>query len=305
MANRRMIGKSISVSKQVNSMSLFSQHLFTWMIAHADDWGRMSGDPDVLRATVIPMATSIQLLPLDWDSLSDYQVIVDSNLVDCALNEMTDAGLIERYDIDGERFLVFPKWDEHQTGLHKRTASRFPELPGTSRNVLEIPSQGKGREQKGTELKGREGNCAGAPHSSPLPLAVATYLDSLAIRETTPETKLRRMVSLALRWSGVEEGQDSIPDYSDASAALVITHWCKTQLAAYREREGAGRYPGLAYFEDMIREYCSTGRLPGEHKGGNGKGAAEAEDLDAYCRELVRKQNEHPERYGLPKGLKR
>ncbi len=112
MANRRMISKSISVSAQVNSLTVFGKLLFTWMIPHADDYGRMSGNARVVRALVCPMADE------------------DDKDVDLALNAMEDANLIVRYEVGGKEYIQFPKWETHQQGLHKRTASGIPAPPG-------------------------------------------------------------------------------------------------------------------------------------------------------------------------------
>ena len=118
-----MISKSISVSKQVNGLSMGAKLLFTWMIPHCDDWGRMSGDPEVVKAIVLPMD-------------NDYS----PELIDSYLWEMVKAKLIVRYLHDGEQYLCFPKWEEHQTGLHKRTDSKFPE---PNSNIQEVPGSSR------------------------------------------------------------------------------------------------------------------------------------------------------------------
>jgi len=55
MAKARMLHKTISTSSQVNKLSLPARLLFTWAIAHADDDGRLRGDPEYIKATVVPM----------------------------------------------------------------------------------------------------------------------------------------------------------------------------------------------------------------------------------------------------------
>jgi len=127
MANRRMISKSISTSKQVNSISDFAQLLFTWAIAHADDFGLLDGDPDVVWATVIPMKRSRT-----------------TEEVEVALTEWVKAELVWWYEVEGQKVIQFRTWEKHQSGLHKRTTPKyvsydiakksdvFRELPGTS-----------------------------------------------------------------------------------------------------------------------------------------------------------------------------
>lgn len=156
MANRRMLAASISVSEQVAALETdFARLLFTWMIAHADDYGVLSGSPAKVRALVVPM------LDVTVAAVAD------------ALADMEENELIWRYlAYDAQPFIQFRTWETHQSGLHKRTAphqprrcdipgdgEHFPELPGISRN---FPL--KGREQKGTEGEGgREGEDAPPP----------------------------------------------------------------------------------------------------------------------------------------------
>lgn len=137
-----MINKSISVSEQVNGLpSIFDKLLFTWMIPHTDDFGRMSGSPAKVKALVVPM--------LDGVKLKD---------VEQALHNMHSAELIIWYEVEGEKYVQFPNFEVHQTGLHKRTKSRFPDFPGSSENFVEIPSQQNRTELNRTEQKRREGN---------------------------------------------------------------------------------------------------------------------------------------------------
>jgi len=157
MAERRMISKSISVSERVNSMSLFARLLFTWMIPHTDDFGRMTGSPMKVKALVVPMA----------DETKDD--------VENALREMVEQDLIYWYSVDGKQYIQIKNFDKHQTGLHKRTKSQYPapeegtpvlptppdsrnfrELPGNSGKAPEIPLEQNRTEQNGTEQNSTE-----------------------------------------------------------------------------------------------------------------------------------------------------
>lgn len=153
MAERRMISKSISVSERVNSMSLFARLLFTWMIPHTDDFGRMTGSPMKVKALVVPMA----------DETKDD--------VENALREMVEQDLIYWYSVDGKQYIQIKNFDKHQTGLHKRTKSKYPapeegtpvvgsasfrEFPGNSGKAPEIPLEQNRTEQNGTEQNSTE-----------------------------------------------------------------------------------------------------------------------------------------------------
>ena len=142
MANRRMISKSISISTKVNSISDFAALLFTWMVPHADDYGVIDGDEGTVKALVVPRRKQTEAA------------------VGQALSEMQKIGLIWRYSWKGKPYIQFVNWEEHQEGLHKRTAPKLPiyqDCCGNSGNFREIPGNSPLREQNLTEGKGTEG----------------------------------------------------------------------------------------------------------------------------------------------------
>ena len=123
MANRRMVSKSISYSKQVSSISEFAQLLFTWIIPHLDDFGRIDGDPEVIKAMVMPLSKR---------PTKDFEK---------SIRMMVKHGLIDRYKVEGRSVIEYPAFDRHQTGLNKRTKSRYPDNPNdprSSKNFQEI-----------------------------------------------------------------------------------------------------------------------------------------------------------------------
>lgn len=171
MAERRMIAKSISVSERVNDLpDIFDMLLFTWMIPHVDDWGRMNGSPAKIKGVVIPM--------LEQKGKADVR---DS------LERLALARLISWYEIDGEEFVQIEQFDKHQQGLHKRTKSRFPEppkeensveqteIPGNSGNFPKIPPELNRTELKGTEQKGKEGKGTEPPFQPDTPAPPLQY----------------------------------------------------------------------------------------------------------------------------------
>lgn len=169
MARGRVISKSLGSSRRfrklleyAGELGEFAQALYPLMVAHADDFGRMSCDAFTVKHEVFPTS------PRSEDEF------------DCALVAMHDSGLIVRYVVAGEQYAQIDKFEEHQSGLHKRTASKIPgppekapSIPESSGNVPEIPS-----ELKRTELNGTEGK--GAPGAPPPtgPQAVMRVRDS-------------------------------------------------------------------------------------------------------------------------------
>ncbi|WP_211750421.1 DnaD domain protein [Paenibacillus sp. Marseille-Q4541] len=139
MAEKRMISKVISISEKVNDLpNIFSMLLFTWMIPHTDDFGRLAGSPSKVKALVVPMLDK------------------KKEEVAAALEELATHGLINWYEVDGERVIQILNFDKHQQGLHKRTRSKFPDFPGSSDSFPKIPLEEKRTELKRTEEKGIE-----------------------------------------------------------------------------------------------------------------------------------------------------
>lgn len=96
MAQARMLHKKISLSSQVNSLSLKAQLLFTWLIPHADDRGRLKGEAVYIKATVVPMKK--------WSS----------NVIEDLINEIVDAKLIYRWQDAQGSYIQLIKWDIYQ-----------------------------------------------------------------------------------------------------------------------------------------------------------------------------------------------
>jgi len=116
MANRRMINKSISLSAQVNSLSNEAKILFTWAIPHFDDEGRMRGESQFVKASVVPLS--------NWSA----------KRVDKLIEEICKAGLWDKYDVDGMVVLQGVKWLDHQR--IQPTRFRASQLPAKAKVVL-------------------------------------------------------------------------------------------------------------------------------------------------------------------------
>jgi hypothetical protein len=140
VARGRMISKSLSTSqryaqlaKVAGPLGEFSQALFPLMVAHADDFGRISGDAFTVKHLCHPTSRR---------SVSQFEV---------AILAMETVGLIAKSDEGGVNRIQINNFDDHQTGLHKRTASKFPEIPGNSGGFPLKRTELKGTEQKGSE----------------------------------------------------------------------------------------------------------------------------------------------------------
>ena len=117
----RIIKESIRSSKTVNAMSDFQFRLWTYLITYVDDFGRGSADPELLKGFVMPRRKG-----------------VTESTIEKTLAELATIGSIHLYEVDGESYLCFPNWGEHQRIQQKK--SKFPEPPafnsGTQKSTV-------------------------------------------------------------------------------------------------------------------------------------------------------------------------
>lgn len=144
MARGRMISNSLSTSEKFAALSSlemgeFCQALYPLLVSHSDDFGRLQGDPFTVKAKCFPASPRL---------LDEFKT---------ALTHLDGIGLIVWYLISGKRYIQICDFERHQQGLHRRTRSQFPRVPGISGKDEEVPSEEKGTELKGREPKGTEG----------------------------------------------------------------------------------------------------------------------------------------------------
>jgi len=127
-----MISKSISTSKKLSALSTFEALLFTWIIPHCDDYGRMDGNAKIVKGIVMPLRD---------EPVED---------VEKALKELTKKQLIERYTIEDEEYLQIEKWEDHQTFKTDRNrVAKYPPNP----NGTQLETNWKNRPSKLSEVK--------------------------------------------------------------------------------------------------------------------------------------------------------
>lgn len=131
-----MISSSLGSSRKFHALlgnsgklGEFAQALFPLMVCQSDDFGRLEGDAFTIKHKVFPTSPRPE---------RDFQK---------ALEAMDRVGLIQLYIAEGITCIQILAFDDHQSGLHKRTKSKFPEPPGNSRKFPEIPSEQNRTEQ--------------------------------------------------------------------------------------------------------------------------------------------------------------
>ena len=106
----RILKESIRTSKTVNAMTDFQFRVWAYLITYVDDYGRGSADAELLKGFLFPRRKRVT------------EADISKSLADLA-----GMGCILLYEVDGESYLCFPKWSDHQRVQQKR--SKFPEPP--------------------------------------------------------------------------------------------------------------------------------------------------------------------------------
>lgn len=254
MARGRFISKSFSTSERRanliaalgppcphcgSSPADYAQLLYMLLVTHADDFGREPGDAFTVRHVVEPLSAH---------GVEDVErAIVALDLVD----------LITAYHVDGgRRVLAIVDFDEHQTGLHKRTASRFPDppevpgdsrklpdTPGHSRNARPVPGNSGSREEKrirreevrtSTTVRGRARDARRSPNLK--------QLTAIVLRDVLPLLKITTVPKSPDAWIDLVEAakrrvaREHIP-YDSTSIDKAI------HAALARQRKNGGAHP--------------------------------------------------------------
>ena len=170
MARGRMISKSLGTSRKFAALSgplaEFSAARYPLINSHTDDFGRLEGDSFTIKHRVWPTAHRDE---------AEFQG---------ALEQLRSVGLIKLYLVGEQQYVAVVGFDDHQTGLHKRTQSKLPapnetELPLVShvdkssragdflskynelyRDVIKQPYMGNSRAQKMRDFEAAQELCA-------------------------------------------------------------------------------------------------------------------------------------------------
>lgn len=156
MASGRLLKKQISLSMQVNNLTLKSALLYSWSIAHADDTGLLPYESMILKAIICPLRIDITLL--DIDKLKE---------------ECIENNLYREIQLNGKKLLYMEKFWEHQTLKKdrnpltllgnkltwKQVEKIYKELGiQMEDNGIQMEPEEKRREEKRREVKRREVN---------------------------------------------------------------------------------------------------------------------------------------------------
>lgn len=107
MARSRTLKPSFFDSEQVASCSVLARLTFTGLWCLADRDGKLQDRPRRIRAELYPYEADLDL--------------------DAALDDLSRAGLIIRYEVAGERFMHIPGFKKHQNPHPKESPSVIPD----------------------------------------------------------------------------------------------------------------------------------------------------------------------------------
>jgi len=252
MAQGRLISRSLGSSRKFHhaqsavpkGLGEFTQLLFTLLLAHTDDFGRMAGDAFTVQHVVFPTSAR---------SEGEFE---------SALKGLTIVKLIERYVQNDNIFLQVNKFEDHQRNLHKRTASRIPEVPSSSQNVQdiqEVPRSSALTAQNSTEEQ-RQERTARAPAGPPdsrvkefLEWFQAEYTttrhgadyfvnwskDATLVKRLLSATDLRRL-KLCAQILLSDKCEDEFVQQSDRGIGILAVkfNWASDRLAEWEEKHG-------------------------------------------------------------------
>ena len=199
MSRHRSISTDISTDTQVAELA---EHgplpllLYTWAIPHADDWGRMTGDPRQFKLLVCP--------GLD----------VTAKDVEQALTRITEAGLWLRYEVAGKWYIAFPpsSWFKHQNYIPKSKRQ-------ADKSAYPAPQNPAYRLDAGLECEGEED----APH---IPAHPRISPQIAAERRRAPQNPASPSPSLSpshiptVDTSGIDTSRERVAPAASASPTL-------------------------------------------------------------------------------------
>ena len=140
MARGRMLQNRISKSKKMAALSSDTVRLlYTWMLSHLDVNGSFYADPIMVNNLVFTRLGH------------------SFKIISAALDELTDKGLIVRYQVNGDIYLNYPDFLEKQPSINpnKEGISDIPKVTPESlqSNAGKTPLEEKRREEKKREEK--------------------------------------------------------------------------------------------------------------------------------------------------------
>lgn len=110
MARIRLINPDAPHDEAVAALSMAARVVWAYLPCHADREGRLLDKPFKLKLAILP---------------------IDQVDMDALLGELSDAGLIVRYEVDGYRLIQIRSFSKYQTPHRHEQESKLPVVPPT------------------------------------------------------------------------------------------------------------------------------------------------------------------------------
>lgn len=260
----RVFRGDLNRSMSLSRVSLQADLTFRALISAVDDYGRLSAEPDLLKADLFPCRAS-----------------VSPHEVESWVAELAEEGCVGLYVVDGRRYLWLTRWEKHRGKGKRGSCSKFPEPPRGSAGIRGDPSEKRETRSEKRETGGVGG---GSPEggSTGKPGEPDTHGDQAAKPKAKSPKRAKPKLAMAKAW----------PEPADRQK---IEAWFQRKsrdprevdryLAAFRQKCGGGeslyRNWGRAFL-DHVRNGWLESRL--EHKRGPGgkrySGSMAEGDLD-------------------------
>ena len=157
----RIIKESICTRCEIERLSWAKEVYWDRLLIQCDDYGRMDGRPEVLRARCFPIRLER----------------VSSKDVDGFKKALIEAGLIQAYVTDGKPFIQVTKWEKHQQIRAKR--SKFPSPDNNGNQLISDAPVIQSESEKESESEKKENSKEKKSEIRPQVLLTATELFNL------------------------------------------------------------------------------------------------------------------------------
>jgi hypothetical protein len=208
-----MLSKSLSTSEKFAALNAeagplaeFCQALYPLLVAHTDDFGRQQGDPFTVKHVCFPCS------PRSREEFA------------AGLEHLARVGLIDWYLVANKRYIQIEQFEEHQQGLHKRTRSMFPRVPGTPGNPPEVPGSGPGKypEIPGQEKRIEEKRREVRTPQTPLKGGRALAADTSTRKHRLTRAELQHAKAVRARVYGRCPHESQCADYDACVEAIAL-----------------------------------------------------------------------------------
>lgn len=226
----RILKESICTSESLDQLNSFQENVFYRLIVNCDDFGRMDARLKVLAARLYPLKD------------------IRAEQIENALQALSSAGLVTRYNVGGKPFVQMKTWERHQQIRAKKSKYPAPESekPAPDSNCNQMISS--------------DGNCPRNPiHSNPIEIVTRAREGDSCDDLLKIAAGLEQLYQAA---EGIGLKGATAMQHADRLAADYTAEWV---LEAIRR---AGKAPKDAwswrYIEAILFAWRKNGRMDAE-----------------------------------------